>query len=63
MDHEHTEDDPGQTIYVLQHSFQQSVAELCSVDNLNPNVVHQVFPIRFACLKRWMMLRGEQTEL
>ena len=35
MDHEHTEDDPGQTIYVLKRSFQQSVAELFSVDNLN----------------------------
>ena len=32
MDHEHTEDDPGQTIYVLKRLFQQSVAELFSVD-------------------------------
>ena len=46
MDHEHTEDDPGQTIYVLKRSFQQSVAELFSVDNLIQlisNVVHHFF--------------------
>ena len=43
MDHEHTEDDPGQTIYVLKRSFQQSIAELFSVDNLIPNVVHHFF--------------------
>ena len=39
VDHKHTEDDPGQTIYVLKHLFQQSIAELFSVDNLS-NVVH-----------------------
>ena len=63
MDHEHTEDDPGQTIYVLKRSFQQSVAELFSVDNLNSQCSSPLFPISFTCLKRWMMLQGEQTEL
>ena len=44
--------------------FQQSIAELFSVDNL-PNVVYHFFQsaISFTCLKRRMMLRGEQTEL
>ena len=31
VDHEHTEDDPGQPIYVLKNPFQQSIAELFSV--------------------------------
>ena len=42
MDHEHTEDDPGQTIYALKRPLQQSIAEYFSVDNL-PNVVHHFF--------------------
>ena len=64
MDHEHTEDDPGQTIYVLKRSFQQSVAESrFSVDNLNSQCSSPLFPISFTYLKRRMMLRGEQTEL
>ena len=66
MDHEHTEDDPGQTIYVLKRSFQQSVAQLFSVDNLtycNSQCSSPLFPISFTCLKRWMLLQGKQTEL
>ena len=44
MDHGHTEDDPGQTIYVLKCLFQQSVVQLFSVDNLNSQyVVHHFF--------------------
>ena len=42
MDHEHTEDDPGQTIYALKRPLPQSIAEYFSVDNL-PNVVHHFF--------------------
>ena len=54
MDHEHTEDDPGQTIFVLKRSFQQSIAELFSVDNINSQRSSPLFPIRFACLKSCM---------
>ena len=44
MDHEHTEDDPGQTIYVLKCSFQQSVVHGCfQLITLIPNVVHHFF--------------------
>ena len=50
MDHEHTEDDPGQTIYVLKRSFRQSAAELFSV-TLIPNVVHHFFRSVLLALK------------
>ena len=43
MDYEHTEDDPGQTIYVLKCSFKQSVEQLFSVDNLNTTFSNQFY--------------------